>query len=222
MERSARWDRITSTPLLIAALAFLAAYAIPILWPGLSNPGFEWVILVVWVLFAIDYLVRVLLAENRLRYVRTHLIDLAAIALPMLRPLRLLRVVTILSILNRRASVNLRGRVAAYLVGATMLLGFCAALAALDAERYAPDATITTFADAAWWTLTTMTTVGYGDCYPVTATGRWIGAGLMIGGIAILGTVTATIASWLVEHISEGSEVERLRAEIAELRRNRE
>jgi voltage-gated potassium channel len=45
-----------------------------------------------------------------------------------------------------------------------------------------------------------MTTVGYGDRYPVTAAGRLVAFGLMIGGIALLGTVTATLASWLVEN----------------------
>lgn len=105
--------------------------------------------------------------------------------------------------LNRHAATNLRGRVLTYLVGASSLLGFCAALAVLDAERASPDANITSIGDAAWWALTTMTTVGYGDCYPSTTMGRWVAAGLMIGGVAIIGTVTGTIASWLVECISD-------------------
>ena len=74
-------------------------------------------------------------------------------------------------------------------------------LAIESAERDVPDATITTFADALWWVLTTITTVGYGDRYPVTTEGRLVAAGLMIAGIAVLGTVTATIASWFTEQI---------------------
>jgi voltage-gated potassium channel len=54
--------------------------------------------------------------------------------------------------------------------------------------------------------LTTMTTVGYGDHYPVTAVGRLVAFGLMIGGIALLGTVTATLASWLVETVAAEKE----------------
>ncbi len=67
----------------------------------------------------------------------------------------------------------------------------------LDAERHAENASITTFRDALWWTLTTMSTVGYGDRYPVTAEGRLVAGLLMVGGIALLGVITGTIASWL-------------------------
>jgi voltage-gated potassium channel len=86
------------------------------------------------------------------------------------------------------------------------LIAFIAALAALEAERDADGALITSFGDAMWWACTTMTTVGYGDTYPVTTTGRFIGVGLMIGGIALLGTVTATFASWLVNAVRDEQE----------------
>jgi voltage-gated potassium channel len=74
-----------------------------------------------------------------------------------------------------------------------------------------------------WWALTTITTVGYGDHYPVTTMGRFVAAGLMIGGIAVLGVVTASVASWLVEQVSKdtAAEVEAaeapLRVELARL-----
>jgi Ion channel len=77
-----------------------------------------------------------------------------------------------------------------YVAGGASLLAFCAALAVLDAERSSPDANIGDFGDAIWWAVTTMTTVGYGDHYPVTAAGRLVAFVLMIGGIALLGTVT--------------------------------
>lgn len=72
------------------------------------------------------------------------------LALPLLRPLRLLRLIPLLAILNR-AGVSLRGRVATYVGGASLMLLFVAALAALDAEREAPDANIATYGDAVWW-----------------------------------------------------------------------
>jgi Ion channel len=62
------------------------------------------------------------------------------------------------------------------------------------------------FGDAIWWAVTTMTTVGYGDHYPITAGGRLVAFGLMIGGIALLGTVTATLASWLIETVAAEKE----------------
>jgi voltage-gated potassium channel len=108
--------------------------------------------------------------------------------------------------LNRRATIRLRGRVGIYIAGGASLLAFCAALAVLDAERSTPDANISDFGDAIWWAVTTMTTVGYGDHYPVTAAGRLVGFGLMIGGIALLGTVTATLASWIIETVAAEKE----------------
>ena len=93
------------------------------------------------------------------------------------------------------------------------------ALAILDAERANPDANIVNFGDAIWWAITTMTTVGYGDRYPTTGIGRLAAVTFMVGGITLLGTVTATIASWLIEQVTihEQEETADLRSEIAAL-----
>ena len=207
-----RWERATEVPLVALAVAFLAAYAWPVLDPRLGRP---WtfvcasVVWLAWVLFATDYAVRLVQAGNRRHWFLTHLLDLAVIALPLLRPLRLLRLVSLVRVINRTASSSLRGRVGLYVGVGSTLMGFVASVAVLDAERDAPGARITTFADATWWAATTMTTVGYGDLYPVTATGAWIAVGLMIAGLALLGAVSASLASWLVESVT-ASTVEEL------------
>ncbi|WP_324276688.1 potassium channel family protein [Blastococcus brunescens] len=108
--------------------------------------------------------------------------------------------------LNRHAGQSLRGRVIVYVCGATSLIIFVAALALLDAEGDHPDANVDGFGDALWWAFATVTTVGYGDRYPITTEGRVIAAGLMLAGIALLGVVTATFASWLVERVQEVGE----------------
>ncbi len=210
--RLRRWEQAVEWPLLAAALAFLAAFAWPILDPDLS-PSLQRLCNLVtwaaWVAFAIDFAVRLTLATERRRYLVRHLHDLAVIALPLLRPLRLLRLVTVIGVLNRRAGSSLRGRVVVYVVGATTLLTAVAALAMLDAERNAPGANITTVGDALWWGATTITTVGYGDRYPTTAEGRVVAFGLMLAGIALLGVVTATLASWIIDRVREENEAER-------------
>lgn len=190
---------------MVAAIAFLAAYAVPILHPAL--PGWLraicwWTTWLTWALFVVDYVVRLVLAEGRRAFVLRHWLDLLVIALPLLRPLRLLRLLPLLSVIDRRATARLQGRVAIYVVGGALLLAFVGALAELSAERHAPGATIRTFADALWWAATTMTTVGYGDTYPVTDDGRWVAVALMVAGVALLGSVTATFASWLVGRVS--------------------
>lgn len=219
-----RWERASEWPLTVAALAFLAAYAWPILDPSVpdwARTTCEVGVWATWVLFAADYIIRLVQADDRGSFVKHNLVDLLVILLPLLRPLRLLRLVMLLGVLNRRASVSLRGRVATYAVGGACLLGFVGALAVLDAERGQPDSNITTFGDASWWAITTMTTVGYGDQFPVTATGRFVAAGLMVGGIALLGAVTATLASLLIERVSDDTQADDdLRSELAALRRH--
>ena len=69
----------------------------------------------------------------------------------------------------------------------------------LPEEHAAPGATIRTFGDAVWWTCATFATVGYGDVAPVTALGRLIAVGMMAIGLALLGAVTGTFASWLLQ-----------------------
>ena len=201
-----RWERRSEWPLTVAAIVFLLPYAWPILDLELSP---EWHTVcdllswATWALFVVDYIARLFLSRRRWRFVRSHLLDLVVLALPLLRRLRLLRLIPLLAILNRRAGVSLRGRVATYVGGASVLLLFVAALAALDAERDAPDANISGYGDALWWALTTMTTVGYGDHFPVTMTGRLVGAALMLCGIALLGVVTASLASWMLARIRD-------------------
>jgi voltage-gated potassium channel len=220
--RIAAWNAKVDWPLTGLAVAFLGLYAWQVLDTGLGPEAREAVDLAltgIWVLFGVDYLVRITLARNRRRFVGSHLLDLAFLLLPMIRPLRALRVITVISVLNRQLRDDARGRIAIY-VGATVaLVAFVAALAVLEAERNAPDATITTFGEALWWTITTLSTVGYGDRYPVTVEGRLVAATLMVAGIALLGVVTASIAAWFVENLRRAQdevseEVEEVSADV--------
>ena len=199
------WERATEWPLTGAAVVFLGAYAWEVLTnaQGGTKEAAELMIDAVWALFGVDYLVRLTLAPSRGRWFLRHLPDLAIIVLPFLRPLRLLRLVTLVSIMQRSAGTALRGRITLYTVGSAALLILTSALASLDAERHEPGSSIRTFGQALWWALTTFTTVGYGDTFPVSREGRFIAALLMIGGVALAGVVTATLASWIVSLVDE-------------------
>ncbi|WP_051274345.1 potassium channel family protein [Cellulomonas sp. URHD0024] len=206
-----RWERAAEWPLVGAALLFLVAYAMPVVDPGLSAQvlgACSLVVKVTWAVFVVDYVARLVLSTERRAFVRHNLLDLAVLALPVLRPLRLLRLLAFLAILNRAGANSLRGRVVVYVLGGTVLLVVCGALAITDAERNQPGATIEHIGDGLWWAVSTMTTVGYGDRYPVTTTGRFIAVALMVGGIALLGVVTATLATWLVQRVAEVSDEE--------------
>ena len=150
-----------------------------------------------------------------------NIFDLLVVALPLLRPLRLLRLLTLLHVLNRHVAGSLRGRVVIYVIGATALVLFVASLAILDVERGKPGSNIDSFGDALWWSTTTVTTVGYGDQFPVTGAGRMVAIVLMLCGIALIGVVTATFASWLLEKVQQIEETAQAatRADVAELAR---
>jgi voltage-gated potassium channel len=211
MSRLDLWRQRTEWPLIGVAVVFLVAYGLPIAAPGLPH----WadvlcgtLMTAVWFVFAADYLVRLVLADDTWQFIRRYWLDLVVVALPLLRPLRLLLLVKVLQRFSRTGVQRLRGRVVTYATGGTALLILTSALAITDTERGAPGATIESLSDGFWWAITTMTTVGYGDQFPVTTAGRFIAAGLMVGGIALLGVVTATLASWMVQTVEEAAEDE--------------
>jgi voltage-gated potassium channel len=161
------------------------------------------VIAITYTAFVVDYLARLCLAVNRPRWFIRHLVDLAVIALPLLRSLRLLRLLVLLAALQRAIGGAVRGRVAIYTASSAVLLIYAASLAILETEQHQDGARITSFGDAVWWSITTVTTVGYGDLWPVTGKGRVIAVLLMMGGISLVGVVTATLASWIVQRVAQ-------------------
>ncbi|MFY1698329.1 potassium channel family protein [Solwaraspora sp. WMMA2101] len=207
-DRVASWERRSAAGLTVLAVAFLVVYAAPILYPQLP-PRWRAVCvaanIAIWLLFWVDYAVRLWLADDRWRFVRGHAFDLVVLLLPVLRPLRMLRLVTAVLTLTRRTEIWARGRLALYVGSTTVLLVIVSGLAVLDAERADPDGAINSYPDALWWAVVTITTVGYGDYFPVTTTGRFVALALMIGGIGLIGFVTGSLASWIVERISTAS-----------------
>ncbi|QDY76583.1 potassium channel family protein [Streptomyces qinzhouensis] len=214
-----RWERRTQTPLLVLAVAFGVAYAVPIVAPDAAASVHrlctvtEWV---VWGVFAADYLVRLGLSSQRWRFVRRHPLDLLAVLLPLVQPLRLLRVVATLLLVGRRARMAPQITLTTYVGGAVVGLLMFGSLAVLHVERDAPDGNIRTLGDAVWWSFTTMTTVGYGDHAPTTGMGRILAVGLMLSGIALLGVVTANIAAWFIARFERDTEAEQRQTELLE------
>ncbi len=169
----ARWERRSEWPLAAAALLFLGLYSVQVLARPQGREGFVlWAVgWIIWGSFILDYIVRFCLASGRWRWFYRHLLDLAIVALPLVRPLRLLRLIVLIEVLQRAVGDAFRGRIVVYTVSGVVLLIYTASLAVFDKERYQPGATINSFGKALWWSITTVTTVGYGDVYPVTNIG---------------------------------------------------
>lgn len=206
----ARWRQLTDIPLLLAGLLFYVVYALPILNDSLTAAQRDLCTrtnIAIWIAFVIDCLVRMGLSRDWRGFVRTNLLDLFALVMPLLRPLKIVSLLQSVSRTHERLRVDPHRQLATYGLASIVLLGFAAALTIYSIERHAPGATIVTFGDAAWWTLTTATTVGYGDTYPVTGEGRYVGAVVMIGGVAVLGMVSASVATWFTGRFQEQSDV---------------
>lgn len=200
--RLARWEQHTEVPLFAASLLFLAGYAVRILAPPGAQPWHDIAPVLVrstWLLFMADYAVRVRLSGLGVRFVHVHWLDTLVLLLPLLRPLRMVKVYSAVQQRRDRPRLNLYARVMSYAGLSAVLLGFTAALTVYHLERTAPDASIRTFGDAVWWACATLSTVGYGDAAPVTPWGRTVAAGLMGCGLALLGAVTGSFSSWLVQ-----------------------
>ncbi|TMR08625.1 potassium channel family protein [Nonomuraea turkmeniaca] len=210
MDRLTSWERRTSVALLAIGVVFLLSWAIPVLVPNLptaADTALWYLQVITWALFTADYLIRVTLAPRRLRFLVRNIPSLLVVLLPLLRPLWLLRALLLLHVIADRIRLPLRLRAVVYVSGTALFLCMVGSIAVLDVER--DNGNIKTIGDAIWWSLTTMTTVGYGDRFPITAEGRLVASGLMIAGIALAGVVTAAIASWFVERFERTAALDR-------------
>jgi len=207
-----RYERMTAVPMVVISLVFVGLLLYPIAAPTSAAVdadlrAINWIL---WAVFAVDYVVRFALASSKQTFVRNNLIDLAVVVLPLLAPLRvfsglralrILRAVTVLSVVAKTQRTS-KKVVNPQSVGTTILIVFVViAVGAgleLQFERGAAGANITSFADSLWWAVSTVTTVGYGDKYPVTMEGRAFAALLMFVGIGTASLIAAGLTTFFV------------------------
>jgi voltage-gated potassium channel len=173
------------------------------------------------IIFLIDFCIRFTKADNKLKFMKWGWIDLISSipTLDMFRAGRLLRLVRILRILRAFRSTKVlvkfvfkkkaHGAFTTASIFAVLILIF-SSIAILQVET-TENGNIKSAEDALWWAFTTITTVGYGDKFPVTTEGRIVGVILMTAGVGLFGVFTGFIASWFVEeHKREDEEVAEL------------
>ncbi|MEU9152063.1 potassium channel family protein [Streptomyces sp. NPDC048417] len=213
-----RWEQGTDLLLGIASLVFLGSYAVHVLAPGLPRAVHDLFLSLTygaWGLFVVDYAVRWRISGEGPRFVRRQWLDTLVLLLPLLRPVRIVRTYEAMQRRHGHPRLVLQARVMTYASLSIALLGFAGALAVYQAERGAPNATIRSFGDSVWWTCSTLSTVGYGDVTPVTTLGRTIAVGLMACGIALLGAVTGSFSSMLLQRFALEDEEDALEGRTA-------
>ncbi|MFN0146623.1 MAG: potassium channel family protein [Dehalococcoidia bacterium] len=230
-ERLRRIERATELPLLMLAVVMVPLLLGPLVFD--LSPAVEQSFLVgdwiIWAVFAAVFGIKLAVAPRRVAFLRHNWLEAAMVALPMLRPFRLLRLLRFAR-LATAMGVNVtlfrtlaRQRGTQFVIAALLVMLVAGALFVLLVERGAEGANIHSFGDALWWATTTMTTVGYGDLYPTTPAGRGVAVLLMLFGIAALSALTATIAAFLVREREDiqladvMNEIRELRAEIRRL-----
>jgi voltage-gated potassium channel len=188
-DRLGEYEARTRDPLDLLALATLWLVVVP---RGDFGPGAMYIALAFRValsaVFGIDIAIRSALAPRHLHYALTHPVALVAVVIPPVRVIFSVRLVR---------SMFRRGNLGRFLVAATVLVLNGAVIVYL-LERHAPGSNIHTLGEALWWSFVTVTTVGYGDFYPVTTWGRITACFVMATGLLTLAVVTAQVASSFV------------------------
>jgi voltage-gated potassium channel len=193
------WERNADFVLIPLALIFLVVLLVPLvvhLTPA-GQTAFLVANIAIWVAFAVDYFARLYLAPARGRFVRTHVVDLIVVAVPFLRPLRLLRVFGILGEYVSRSRRHLAKRAMVFVAVVAVVAMLAGAAVIFNLEHSKSHANIHSFPDALWWAVGTISTVGT-NAYPTTTAGRIVGALMMVTGVALAGIFTAAIATYFI------------------------
>ncbi|HSP25018.1 MAG TPA: ion transporter [Saliniramus sp.] len=242
-EQKERWrilaqlEEWLEMPMLVLSFIWLSMVIVELIWT--TSGLFEMLGTVIWIIFIGEFVLRLVLAPDKIRFIKRNPITLVALLAPAFRFLRALRflrltrglrLVRIVGTANRginalRNSFSRRGL--GYVLGTTAVLTVLGAAGMLAFEPATEVAEgFTSYADALWWTAMLMTTMG-SDFWPQTAEGRVLALLISLYGLAVFGYITASFATFFIGQeaqaqdgdIAGAPELEALRADIAELRR---
>ena len=201
-----RIEEVTKYPTIVLGTAWfvIAIIVVTTNVNGMASTALVGALFALWVVLLIEYLVRLVVSPDARGYVKRRWVEPATVLLPPLQGWRLVGMEK-MSLLLHEGELRLEAILRHHslfrvLIAAvvTLLLG---AWLVLLFEEKAKGANIHSYPDALWWAIVTVTTVGYGDRYPVTEDGRIVAAVLMLVGIGLIGVLTATVASvFIKEH----------------------
>lgn len=228
-------------PLLFLGFAWLALLVIDLTY-GLTGP-LEIASTVIWIIFIVDFVAKLILAPRKLAYLRANWLTALALLVPAFRVLRFARVVRLaraaraarsvrlfrmLTSLNRgmralRASLRRRG--VAYVTLLTLLVALVGAAGIYAFEGPSEGGRIESYGDALWWTAMLLTTLG-SEKWPESGAGRTLCFGLALYATAVFGYITASLASYFIDRDAAAADsavageqaLRALQAEVAALR----
>lgn len=193
------WESKSNIPMAVLGVIYLAAYSIQVVYSSNKElvEQLEIASQIIWAVFVLDVIFRLIGSESIPKFLKSSWLEILALAIPFMRILRVFRVILALrgikGFVKNRASA-----MGTYILMLVPLTWFSGGIAVLDAESTNPDASITNLREALWWSLATITTVGYGDKYPTTLEGQLVAAVLMLTGIALFSAGAGIFASWIM------------------------
>ena len=208
-----RIEEITKYPMALLGIAWLVI-AVIVVTTDLNGSASVWLVsslFVLWAILLVEYLVRLVVTPDRRGYLKRRWLEPATVVVPPFQGWHVIGMEK-MSLLFREGELRVevilkhhslfRVLIAA---GATLFVG---AWVVLLLEEKAKGSNIHSYPDALWWAIVTVTTVGYGDRFPVTAGGRVVAAILMLVGIGLIGVLTATVASVFIKEHTDASKEE--------------
>jgi voltage-gated potassium channel len=207
-----RIEQVTKYPMAVLGLAWLAL-AIVVLSTDVDSSASTLLVgsfFALWVIMLVEYLVRLVVTPDRPGYVRRRWVEPATVLLPPLQGWHVVGIEKMSLLLHEgelRVEAVLKHHSLFRVLIAAVVTLFVGAWLVLLFEEKAKGSNIHDYPDALWWAIVTVTTVGYGDRYPVTEGGRVVAAILMLVGIGLIGVLTATVASvFIKEHTDANKE----------------
>lgn len=190
------WETHLEKPTIVIAFLFLSALLAPYVYPFANHikSTFNDLEILFWALFSLEYAIRVFLAKDRLYFIKRHPIDFLIVFIPPIRALHVIRTVTLAAYFIRKARNLFFKQNMWFLFTMAPLMLMVSGVLMYQVESKARGANIRTFGDSLWWAIATMSTVGYGDKYPVTNAGKIIATLTIIVGVSLIGMLTAEIA----------------------------
>jgi voltage-gated potassium channel len=208
-----RIEDITKYPMIVLGLCWLVIAIIVVTTDvnGMASTALVGTLFALWVVVLVEYLVRLVVSPDARGYVKRRWVEPATVVLPPLQGWRLIGMEK-MSLLLHEGELRLEAILKHHslfrvLIAAVVMLLLGAWLVLMFEER-AKGANIHSYPDALWWAIVTVTTVGYGDRYPVTEGGRVVAAVLMLVGIGLIGVLTATVASVFIKEHTDANKDE--------------
>lgn len=197
------WEKRSSLALGISGLVYLGAYAGSVVFSrgSTGQAVSEVTSTVIWFIFLLDVVIKILGSKNFTHFLKACWFDIVCLLVPFFRFLRAFRVIFAIRGLGAFFSSRMH-RTGIYVASLVPVIWFGSAVAVLDAERNQVGSSIADLPSAMWWSISTMTTIGFGD-FPVSLEGRFIAVALMLSGIGLFSAAAGMFANWIINDPSK-------------------